>query len=56
MTEQGLLDTKLFKYDNVHPSKLRISTHTATCSLSTSINLRLVAENLKIDDKIKYIE
>lgn len=56
MSEQGLLDTKLFKYDNVHPSKLRISTHTATCSLSTCINLRLVAENLKIDDKIKYIE
>ena len=56
MTEQGLLETKLFKYNNVHPSKLRISTHTATCSLSTSINLRLVAANLKIDDKIKYIE
>ena len=56
MTEQSLLDTKLFKYNNVHPSKLRISTHTATCSLSTSINLRLIAENLKIDDKIKYIE
>jgi hypothetical protein len=54
--ERSLLDTKTFSYENVHPSKLRISTHTATCSLSTSINLRLIAENLKIDDKIKYIE
>jgi hypothetical protein len=56
MSERSLLDTKLLNYENVHPSKLRISTHTATCSLSTSINLRLVAENLKIDDKIRYIE
>ena len=56
ITGQCLIDNKSCSWENVNPSKLRISTHTATCSLSTNVNLRLVAENLEIDDKIKYIE
>ena len=38
------------------PSNLRISTHTATCKISSEINLQIVAEKLNIDTNIIYIE
>ena len=38
------------------PSNLRISTHTATCKLSSEINLSIVAEKLEINTNIIYIE
>lgn len=38
------------------PSNLRISTHTATCKISSEINLEIVAEKLAIDTNIIYIE
>ncbi len=38
------------------PSNLRISTHTATCKISSEINLEIVAEKLNIDTNIIYIE
>ena len=38
------------------PSNLRISTHTATCKISSEINLDIVAEKLAIDTNIIYIE
>jgi TATA-box binding protein (TBP) (component of TFIID and TFIIIB) len=38
------------------PSNLRISTHTATCKISSKINLEIVAEKLEIDTNIIYIE
>ncbi len=38
------------------PSNLRISTHTATCKISSEILLPIVAEKLEIDKEIIYIE
>ena len=38
------------------PSNLRISTHTATCKISSEIKLEIVAEKLAIDTNIIYIE
>lgn len=38
------------------PSNLRISTHTATCKISSEINLEIVAEKLAINTNIIYIE
>tara|TARA_B100001057_G_C22830490_1_gene943217 strand:+ start:399 stop:1622 length:1224 start_codon:yes stop_codon:yes gene_type:complete len=38
------------------PSNLRISTHTATCKISSEILLPIVAEKLEIDTEIIYIE
>ncbi len=38
------------------PSNLRISTHTATCKITSEINLEIVAEKLAIDTNIIYIE
>ena len=37
------------------PSNLRISTHTATCKISSEINLKLLLKNL-IQTQILYIE
>ena len=41
---------------NICPTDLRISTHTATCSINTFLNLHILAKYLEIDDNIKYIE
>ena len=38
------------------PSNLRISTHTATCKISSEILLPIVADKLEIDKEIIYIE
>ena len=38
------------------PSNLRISTHTATCKITSEINLKVVADKLNIDPSIIYIE
>ena len=38
------------------PTNLRISTHTATCNINSTINLQLVAKYLEISDKIVYLE
>ena len=38
------------------PSNLRISTHTATCKISSLINLEIIGQKLDIDTNIIYIE
>jgi TATA-box binding protein (TBP) (component of TFIID and TFIIIB) len=38
------------------PQNLRISTRTATSKINSTIDLKMIYDNLEIDDKIKYIE
>ena len=41
---------------NICPTDLRISHHTAICSINTFLNLQILAKYLEIDDNIIYIE
>ena len=40
---------------NICPTDLRISTHTATCSINTFLNLQILAKYLETDDNIEIL-
>lgn len=56
MTPLKLNHQDIENVNKPNSSKLRISTMTATCNISSDVNLKVVGKYLPIDEFIKYVE